>query len=173
MKVFSFDAETNGLYGKAFAIGAIVTNESGIIDKYIRRITIPGEVDGWVEKNVLPHLKDIPVESIINYERMIEEFFNFYSKHREDSTIIAHMAHPVETGLLRDMIEANLEVRLFQGPYPLIDVAGVLLAKGENPTSVDKYLAKNKLTVTFPGNSHHPFYDAYAAEVAFRHLMRK
>jgi len=29
MKIFSFDAETNGLWGKAFSVAAIVYDESG------------------------------------------------------------------------------------------------------------------------------------------------
>ena len=43
--------------------------------------------------------------------------------------------HPPEPGLIGD----------WDGPYPLHDLVGYLAAKGEDPTSVDKYNAKHGL----------------------------
>lgn len=53
MKIFSFDAETSGLYGQAFAIGAVVTDDSGEVARYIFRCPVAGETDKWVAKNSL------------------------------------------------------------------------------------------------------------------------
>ena len=55
--VFSFDAETNGLWGQAFALGALVYDESGAeVARFVGRCPIEGEVKEWVEANVLPQL---------------------------------------------------------------------------------------------------------------------
>ena len=67
MKIFSFDAETNGLYGQAFAIGAVVTDDEKEIARYISRCPIDGKIDKWVAENVLPQIKDIAVDQK-NYE---------------------------------------------------------------------------------------------------------
>ena len=56
-KIFSFDAETNGLWGKAFAIAAVVTDENGKeIDQFIGRCPVQGEVNHWVSENVIPEM---------------------------------------------------------------------------------------------------------------------
>jgi hypothetical protein len=83
------------------------------------------------------------------------------------------MAFRVEAKVLRDMVETDLAARSWNGPYPLYDVAGVLKARGFDPTSVDGYNTTNGLTVPFDGATHHPLYDSYAAEVAYRHLMSR
>ena len=172
MKLFSFDAETNGLYGQTFAIGAVVTDDRGEIARYVSRCPIVGEIDKWVAENVLPHIRDVSIDQD-SYQSLLNNFFGFYKEHKKDADVIAHVAHPVETKLLRDMIELDLEARMWEGPFPLIDVAGVLKAKGEDPNSVDGYIKKNGLQVPFDGNTHHPLYDAIAAGVAYRHLMKQ
>ncbi len=171
MKIFSFDAETNDLYGQAFAIGAVVTDDNGEVARYISRCPITCKVDQWVAENVLPHIRDVSINQD-SYQALLNNFYEFYYKHKSNAEVIAHVAHPVETKLLRDMIEQDLETRRWEGPFPLIDVAGVLRARGEDPTSVDKYIEKNGLHVPFEGNTHHPLYDAIATEVAYRHLMK-
>lgn len=170
-RVFSFDAETNGLYGQAFMLAAVVTDESGEIARFVGRCPIEGPVDGWVEKNVLPNVMDVEVTHL-SYAEMLEAFFAFYMKHKEGAVILAHMAFPVEAKVLRDMIEAHLPERQWEGPYPLIDVAGTLDAAGFDPTSVDIYNKDHGLTVPFAGTTHHPLYDSWAAEVCYRHLKK-
>jgi len=112
-------------------------------------------------------------ESTGSYQGLLEDFFQFYKEHKEGADVIAHMAHPVETKVLRDMVEGDLESRMWDGPFPLIDVAGVLKAKGEDPTSVDGYIEKNGLYVPAEGlTTHHPLYDSIATDVAYRDLMK-
>ena len=53
--ILSFDAETNGLWGQAFAIGAILYNPEGKeIDRFVGRCPIEEDVNSWVAENVLP-----------------------------------------------------------------------------------------------------------------------
>jgi len=171
MKIFSFDGETNGLYGQAFALAAVVTDDSGEIATFVARCPIEDIIDDWVAENVLPNMENVGVTHA-DYRSMLESFWNFYMKHKEGADVVAHVAHPVETKLFRDVVEANLNNRIWEAPFPLIDVASVLKARGFDPLSVDSYIKSQNLEVPFDGTIHHPLYDSWATEVAYRHLMR-
>lgn len=169
-KIFSFDAETNGLWGQAFAIGALVYNEKGEeIARFVGRCPIEGPVNDWVEKNVLPQMAGIPVTNE-SYDALLADFAKFYMANKADADVIVHVGVPVEAGLLRDMHDRGL-IGDFDGPFPLIDLAGNLQQVGEDPISVDSYLKKYDLTVSeFEGGTHNPLYDSAVAVQVFRHL---
>ena len=80
------------------------------------------------------------------------------------------MGVPVESNLLRDMHSRGL-IGDFDGPYPLLDLAGMLQLAGEDPTSVDKYVQKYGLKVRDFGSTHHPLYDSEVAARVYLHLM--
>lgn len=168
MKIFSFDAETNGLWGKAFSIAALVYENSNEIARFIGRCPIEGDVDSWVAENVIPKMEDIPV-SHDSYDELLKAFADFYKSNKADASIIVHMGVPVESSLLKDAHSRGY-IGNWDGPYPLIDLAGSLLQAGENPTSVDGYVSKFGLQVT-EGNTHNPLYDSEVAAVVFTHLM--
>jgi len=170
MKIFSFDAETNGLYGQAFMLAAVVTVDGKKVDEFVARCLITETVDSWVKDNVLPQVENVEV-SHSSYDEMLNAFYAFYMSHKEDAIMLAHMAFPVEAKVLRDMIEVNLDERGWNGPYPLIDVAATLQTKGFDPTSVDGYNKDHGLEVPFGGTTHHPLFDSWAAEVCYRDLM--
>jgi hypothetical protein len=168
VKVISLDCETNGLGGRAFCVAAILSDDSGELESWTARSPICGEVNGWVAEHVLPALTDVP-EDHSNYWRLVVRWQEWYAKVREqhpDVLVLAHVAWPVETTFLRDAHAENL----FAGPYPLIDVAPLLLAAGHDPTSVDNYLVAHGLPKP-EGSPHHPLYDARATGRAFRHLV--
>ena len=98
MKILSIDAESNGLYGQAFAIGAYVTNDGGEIDRLVSRCPIRGKTNEWVAENVLPNITDIDIDQP-NYTALLENFYKFYSEHKNEADVIAHIPHPVETRL--------------------------------------------------------------------------
>ncbi len=168
-KVFSFDAETNGLWGQAFSIAAIVYDENGKeITRFIGRCPIEGDVNPWVKENVLPKIEDIPV-SHNSYDELLADFANFYLANKADAHVIVHMGVPVEATLLKDAHSRGY-IGDWDGPFPLIDVAGNLQQAGENPTSCDSYVAKYGLKVA-EGNSHNPLYDSEVAAKVFMHLQ--
>ncbi len=170
MKIFSFDAETNGLWGKAFSIAALVYDEQGKeIARFIGRCPIEGETNSWVAENVLPKMEDIPV-SHNSYDELLADFAKFYLANKIDAHIIVHMGVPVESSLLKDMHSCGF-IEDWDGPYPLIDIAGNLQQAGEDPTSVDKYVTKYGLNVP-KGNTHNPLYDSEVAAVVFAHLQK-
>ena len=169
-KIFSFDAETNGLWGQGFAIGALVYDESGTeVDRFVGRCPIVGEVDGFVKEKVLPAMADI-TETHASYDALLTDFATFYMENKEGADVIAHMGFIVEVKILRDMHAAKL-IGDWGAPYPLYDVSGNLQQVGEDPTSVDKYVKKHGLSAgEFEGGAHNPLYDSAVAAVAYRHL---
>jgi hypothetical protein len=168
-RIISIDAETNGLSGYAFAVAMTLTDGSGELDTFVRRCPI-SEVfpDPWVAENVLPAIADLPITCPGGYPQMLAEIGEQIAAWGgRDVPLIAHVAWPVEARLLLDVYCGK---RVWDGPYPLIDVASVLLAKGFDPTTVDGYLREHGIAAP-EGSPHHPLYDARAAERCFRHLM--
>jgi hypothetical protein len=170
-KIFSFDAETNGLWGKAFAIGALVYDESGIeTARFVGRLPDTEVTDDWVRENVLPKIGDIPVTHG-KYEALLADFAKFYMTNKQDADVIVHMGFIVEVKILRDLHVAGL-IGDWDAPYPLLDVSGNLQQAGEDPTSVDSYVKKYELSVgEFEGGTHNPLYDSAVAAVVYRHLL--
>jgi hypothetical protein len=172
-KIFSFDAETNGLWGQPFAIGALVYDENGAeVARFVGRCPIEGNVNPWVAEHVIPEMADIPMTHE-SYNALLSDFAKFYLANKAEADVIVHMGVPVEAGLLWDMHDRGL-IGDFDGPYPLIDLAGNLQQVGEDPTSVDSYIKKYELTVgEFSGGTHNPLYDAAVAAVVYRHLASR
>lgn len=169
-KIFSFDAETNGLWGQAFAIGALVYDENGTeIARFAGRLPDSEVTDEWVKTNVLPTLAAMPVTHD-NYAAMLADFAKFYMANKAEADVLVHMGYIVETKVLRDMHDTGL-IGDWDAPYPLLDVAGNLQQAGEDPTSVDGYVKKHGLSVgEFEGGTHNPLYDSAVAAVVYSHL---
>lgn len=171
-KVFSFDAETNGLWGRAFALAAIVYNDAGEeTARFVGRCPIQGEVNPWVRDNVLPQLAEVP-ETHGDYDGLLADFAAFYKANKSDADIVVHMGVPVESSVLRDMHDRG-HIGDWDGPFPLHDLAAALLMVGENPTSVDAYAAKFGLQVRPLGSSHHPLHDSEVAARVWMHLRQR
>jgi hypothetical protein len=175
MTLCSVDAESNGLHGQPFAIGAVVVDdEAGERCAFYGRCPISGPVDPWVAENVLPVLAGLP-ETYGTYEALLAGFGSFLLEEAFEVPVVAHVAWPVEARLFADLYQVGEQSAdpwraASVMPYPLHDVASMLWLAGEDPTSVDGYLAKHGLPKP-PGSAHHPLYDARAAERAARHLL--
>ncbi len=182
MKILSVDAETNGLYGRPFCVGAVCTDDGGPTEVFTARCTIDEPVDPWVQDNVLPALADIPVHwdqansaswAGDPYTALLADFADWFDAHKGGATVIAHVGVPVEARLFADMVRL-LDRGPFSGPFPLHDLATLLHAVGCDPASADGYLLANGLAVpNWAATSlpHNPLYDAVVAEVAWRHLL--
>lgn len=168
-KIFSFDAETNGLWGQAFAIGAVLIAPDGVeIDRFVGRCPIEGEVNEWVAENVLPEMANIPV-TYGSYEELLRAFMAWRANHREGATELVHMGVPVEARLFIDAHDMGI-IGDWDGPYPLVDAATI----PEIGDSVDGYNTKHGISPDpkeFAGGTHNPLYDSSAAAVAYRHWL--
>ena len=181
MKVLSIDCETNGLYGQIFAIGAVYKDSDGYEFKYQARVSIEGEVNSWVQENVIPNIKDIELldktvdDDAIGMERLLlRDFKKFYDEMKKVSgnelIIIGHMVCPVEANLFIKMKKYGL-MEDFEGPFPLIDVASMLfMIEDEDPTTIDGYIERWCLKTPLGLNPHNPLYDAKAALTVFKDL---
>ena len=167
--MLSFDAETNGVYGQAFIIGATVTNGQNETETFVARCPILGPVDPWVRRHVLPVNTDIH-QTHSSYPAMLQAFYNFVKKHRQH-TLLAFIPVPIEAKILWDIFSNRDE--LWEGPIPLIDLSSVLFAHEYNPQSDQTYLAQHGLSLPFTGNYHNPLFDARVAAFVLSDIMAR
>lgn len=170
MRIISIDAETDGLYGDAFAIAGTVHNLNGeelTEHRFLGRCGNLHVTNEWVKENVLPTLGNVRVTHDTPND-LLRDFAKWWVENKADSTVICHMGTPVEAGLF---IRAHAQgfIGDFDGPYPLIDIAGNLQQVGEDPTSVDDYAKKHELSLP-DGNPHNPLYDCQVAVLVYGHL---
>lgn len=168
-KVFSVDAETNGLYGQAFAIAAVVYENGAKIAEFLARCPITGAIDQFVKENVIPQMEEVRITHR-DYVSMLHDFICFYKKHKQDADIIGHMVCPVEARLFIDAQAFGL-MGTFEGPFPFIDIS----AYDDINTSVDAYNKEHDVSVSVSScakGTHNPMYDADAAVAAYSHLKR-
>ena len=162
VKLMSIDIETNGLLGKPFIICAIVRDGDRYTyhdETFLGRCPIDNPVDEFVRDNVLPACLDIP-ENYSSLDDLLSAFTVFYKNHNK-LRVISHIPFPVETNFF-SLLQSKKLIGEFEGPYPLIDVGSMMLARHEDPTSLDKFMEKHK--IEFPeGQDHDPFYDATCA----------
>lgn len=172
-KILSFDAETDGLWGQPFAIGALVYDESGTeVGRFVGRLSDTEVSDGWVRENVLPTLASIPITHN-SYDELLADFARFYLANKADADVVVHMGYIVEARVLRDMHDRGL-IGDWDAPYPLYDVSGNLQQAGEDPASVDSYVQKHGLSIVeLEGGTHNPLYDSAVAAAVYRHLRSR
>lgn len=132
---FVFDVESIGLHGEAFAVGFVVVNELGkelvaeCYASHVEKSRGNPESHAWVSKNILP------ITPTHGSDYRIRDAFWLAWKGWESTgaIMVADCAWPVEARFLIQCIEDNHAGREFQGPYPLHDLASILLAKGFDP----------------------------------------
>lgn len=152
------DVETVGFDGGVFAYGAVIADALGNTIKEVCAWIDPNVVSGetlaqvWVKHEIVPKL-----EADENAIKLIhctpDEFkYNTLEQHFMDNVmnkyphlrVVADCPYPVETRFFTDL-------RLF--PYPIIDVASMLLLIGKDPVASYERLEDEKLL-------HHPLHDA-------------
>lgn len=161
-KLFSVDAETNGLYGKVWAIGAVVMDPDGQDDVFAGMIDPAVVTDPWVRENIVPVVK-LPVFD--SYEDLLEGFWSFWLQHRDDSLCLSDFGAPVEAALFRACIERDLESRMWLGPYPMHELGTALLLAGQDPDVNRREFAGKPDLV-----QHDPVDDAIAAAYCWKRL---
>lgn len=170
--ILSIDAETNGLWGEIFAVGACLYNEAGeVIAKYAKRSTT-APTNEWVLDNVWPHVAGMDTVEGGEAE-LLADFARFYHEVRaqhEGVQTLWHMGHVVEAYLFRRMRELDF-IGDWDAPYVPIEVSAYLDVVGEPADSVDSYVRKYGLEVS-EGNTHNPLYDCEVAYVVYRHIVR-
>lgn len=159
-KIFAVDAESDGLFGFIFAVGAVVMIDDVEVATFGGKLASFKPSNEWVRKEVVPVCNTL--SSYTNYYMLLKAFHTFYKRHAHvPCDVVCHMGHIVEGGIFR-------ELELLS--YPLYDVVGNLQQIGEDPTSCDKYFEKYALTTTIKGSPHNPLYDAAVTAAVYNHL---
>lgn len=133
-KLFFVDAETDGLYGKFLTIAVIITDYKGNeLERYYwgiepKNLEVQSE---WTRKNVLPIMGKY--EECQNEDDLLERFWHIWEKNYKVAYAIADVCYPVESTLFRKCVLKDEKKRLIKGPFPLVDLSSILLAKGIDP----------------------------------------
>lgn len=134
---FIFDVESIGLHGDGFAVAGGVYLENGTA-QYEFSFACPqeecaGDDEGrkWVKENV-------PVLEITHRtpQGMREAFWEEWLMAKvkfPDITMAAECSWPVEARFLIACIEDDKRERFWSGPYPLHDIASMLLCAHRDP----------------------------------------
>lgn len=167
MRVLCFDVESNGLHGQAFAVGGVVydTETQASLDTLLVRCPIEGDVNEWVAENVLQHL-DI-AETHTDAKAMRSAFWTWFQQHKQNAVILVDVGYPVETRFLAQCQDDDVS-RAWDGPYPLHDLASVLLALGLDP-DLDRRVGHIEQHL----RQHHPLDDALASVLVFDKVFRE
>jgi hypothetical protein len=152
---FVFEVESIGLHGEGFAVGWVVVNRAGerlgegcmSCDQVQCRGTAKSLA--WVRENV-PALE----VTSPTWRHLLNTFWHEW-RHWADrgAVMVDDCAWPVEANFLSACIRLNHDEREWQGPYPLHDLASVLLARGADPLAVT-FRQPDELP------AHHPLHDA-------------
>lgn len=150
-----FDVESVGLHGEGFAFGYVVVNKSGqTIEEgmyachsdYAAGTTSNRK---WVKDNI----GELPV-NMSTPRQVRDAFWDIWMRWKEHNTaMVADCAWPVEARFLIMCVGDDASAREWQGPYPLHDLASVLMAVGKDPLAITE-----RLPSELP--AHNPLNDA-------------
>ncbi|HEV2412240.1 MAG TPA: hypothetical protein VGS28_00340 [Candidatus Saccharimonadales bacterium] len=172
MKVLSFDIESNGLHGPAFSVGAVLVDSDGrkVIDDFVARCPIVGDVDEWVSTNVLPVTTNIK-EDCKDDRELRDKFWTWYTNAKAQADIVvAANPYPVEARFLIACQDDDIEKRYWGHPFPLLDLGTMLYTIGLKSSEqrgeyISKVVKDRKALV------HNPRWDAEAAALAALHVL--
>ena len=172
-KIISLDAETNGLWGQPFAVAFIVYNAEGVeLDRATFRCPIEGDVNQWVESNVLPEMGAIEMTHD-TYEDMLMAIGEWWLANKEGASVLWHMGHIVEVHLFRELHRVGA-IGDWDAPYTPVELSGLLESAGYPADSVDNYVTAKGLTLPdYEGGTHNPLYDSAAAAAVYFDLRSK
>jgi len=169
-----FDVESVGLHGEAFAVGWVVINQAGTrIDQGL--IACPKDwASGtwfdhdWVSANVTTEVPDgLPVYGLAQSPKDVRDLFwaQWMRWKAEGAKLWADCAWPVEARFLIACIEDDKANRLWEGPYPLYEIASLALMAGWNPTEATERKADEE-------PAHNPLMDARQSARNLTYLLK-
>lgn len=161
-----FDVESIGLHGEGFAVAAMVINREGKeINSFVFACP-PERADGepddraWVEENV-PSISP----THLNPKDVRNDFWFYWTEWREKgAALVADCGWPVEGRFLARCIDDDPS-RKWEGPYPLLDLASLLVAQG-----IDPLLNRPRLPSELP--KHDPLADCRQTDRLFIEALK-
>lgn len=163
-----FDVESIGLHGEGFAVGYVVIDSEGdMLDQGLYACSLAAAVgteEGykWVRKNT-PELR----ETHPSPWKVRAAFWRKWTEWRvQGAALVADCAWPVEARFLLQCIADHPVANEGWGPYPLHELASILLAKGYDPTA--DYGRLNEMELP----KHNPLADAMQSARVLQQAMR-
>lgn len=161
-RIFAADAETDGLLGSVWAVGAVLLDGGAPVATFAGQLNPWAVMDPWTRENVVP-VVDLP--RYASRPELLETFWAFWERHGPSSEAVANVGFPVEAGLYRACMERDPAVRWNRGPYPLHELATAFWALGVGP-DVDTREFCGRLDLV----PHDPLDDATAAALCWARL---
>lgn len=150
-----FDVESIGLHGEGFAVGFVVVNQHGEALAEGVHACPPGHAHGadddrkWVAENIPELNGEHPTP-----ESVRSSFWHCWQYWKaQGAVLVADCCWPVEARFLAACVDDSPIARKWSGPYPLHDLASVLLALGRDPLATNERLPNE-------APAHHPLHDA-------------
>ena len=158
--LLSIDVESNGLHGKAFAVGAVLIKCDGtILDEFSARCPIRGEVDPWVQKYVLPPMVNFK-STHRSAKAMRTDFWEWFKSAKQQSDyVLFGNGYPVEARFFLDCQDDNLNERYWDHPFPVLEIGSLLMQVGIKPLAVQFRLVEDELSGQ--NLQHNPRWDAW------------
>lgn len=132
---FIIDVESIGLHGDAFAVAGGVYLENGVAQWEFGFACPTIDAKGtdedrqWVADNI-----PMILETHRSPKAMRDAFWNAWIKAKAGGALMAaECSWPVEARFLEACVADDPKARNWEGPYPLHDVASVMLASGMDP----------------------------------------
>jgi len=151
-----FDVESVGLHGEGFAVGWVVAQNGVEVEcgyAACPHEAASGDEEGrsWIVEHVVPHL---PKPVLLAPRQVRDAFWAAWMRWKgADALLVSDCGWPVEARFLAACIDDDFSARRWKGPYPLHDLASVLLAKGKDPLKTyDRKPSEEP--------AHHPTMDA-------------
>jgi hypothetical protein len=165
--IMSMDCESDGLFGTHVAVAMIIYNHNKkIIDSLYAAMSHPVLINQWAIDNLKFDYKKSDITLVDTRFDLINLSKEFYQKYIKDSVVLTDIPFPVETGFINKLIDCNMDL----SPYPIIDLASILISKGYNfnRTRTELYQTLNN-GIPLEGQVHDPYYDAtLTAEIYFK-----
>jgi len=152
--ILVIDVESVGLHGPAFAVGYTLMHFNGEILFEGTHATNPNgmsPVDDLGLKWVNEHVK-IDNFNHLNAFQMRRAFWDIWDKVRNEAWMAANCTWPVESNFLSACIADDPVIRMWQGPYPLLDISTISIASGRR-----NYRREERLPNELP--EHNPLMD--------------
>lgn len=137
---FVFDVESIGLHGEAFAVAGGMYSATGEAIREFAYHCNQAEAKGspddreWVIKNVTTHPSSAEQSNpFLVRERFWDEWM--HAKSAFKAIMFVECGWPVEAAFLQSCINDHVETRKWSGPYPMHEIASIMLAAGMDPTA--------------------------------------
>lgn len=134
-----FDVESIGLHGEGYAVGGVLIINGKEVDSFLFA-SDPATARGsganrqWVADNVPPikATHDMPSD----VRTALWAYWTAKKEEYPDLSLAADVSWPVESGFLSACVADNPEKREWEGPYPLMDISSVMMARPV-PSAID------------------------------------